>query len=93
MTVDNQSFDTFFEFQFLPCTPVFFRYAGFHRILRLLPDTPDFSTYSGFHGVPRFSPLLMATHSINDMLLKLALNIHGKSNIIICGHLFFYLYT
>ena len=65
-------------------------YSGCHRILRLLPYTPDFNTYSGFHGVPRFSPLLKVTHNINDMLLKLALNIHGKSNIIRCGHLLFY---
>ena len=68
-------------------------YFGFLQILQLLPDTPDFSTYPGFHGVPRFSPLFKVTHSINEMLLKLALNNHGKSNIIICSHLLFYIYT
>ena len=78
----------FFEFQFLPCTPVVTGYFGFLQIRRFSPYTPVVTRYSRFLHILRFSPLLKVTHRINDMLLKLALNTRGKSNIIICGHLF-----
>jgi hypothetical protein len=61
---------------------------GFLQIRRFSPYTPVVTRYSRFLHILRYSPLLKVTNRINDMLLKLALNTHGKSNIIICGHLF-----